>query len=306
MTGIALAAEPVKIELYTLPTITLSDEQFLTGAKDGGPAVIAAELRIPRPGTDRLPAMVIVHGSGGIMGNEERWSRELNDRGIATLLLDGFTPRGIVNVTTDQSQLGNLTMINDAFRALELLAKHPRIDAHRIGIMGGSRGGRVALYASLKRFQRMYGPAGLEFAAYVAFYTPCYAKYIDDEDVSDHPIRLFHGAADDYVPVAPCKAYVERLRQRGKDAELTEYSGAYHLFDNPVYPLVRRPDAQTARRCTLAEKEPGRVINVESDQPFTWDDPCVERGVMVGYNSDAHAKAIAAVDDLLKKLFEPR
>jgi hypothetical protein len=61
--------------------------------------------------------------------------------------------------------------------ALELLAKHPRIDARRIGIIGGSRGGVVALYASLKRFQRMYAPPA-QFAVYVALYPPCYVTYL--------------------------------------------------------------------------------------------------------------------------------
>jgi dienelactone hydrolase len=297
-------AESAKVELHTLSTVTLSDEQFLTGARAGRPAVIAAELRLPRLGTAKLPAMVIVHGSGGIMGNEDRWTRELNDRGVATLLLDGFTPRGIVATGTDQAQLGSLTMINDAYRALELLAKHPRIDASRIGIMGGSRGGRVALYSSLKRFQRMHGPSDLGFATHLAFYTPCWVKYIDDEDVSDRPIRLFHGADDDYTPVAPCRSYVERLRRRDKDVQLIEYPGAYHLFDNPVLPLVRMAGPQTPRRCVVEEMEVGQVINTESGKPFTWDDRCVERGVMVGYNAHAHAEAIRAVDGLLRAVFK--
>ena len=49
--------------------------------------------------------------------------------------------------------------------------------------------------------------------------------FIGDDDVADSPIRIFHGAADDYVPVAPCRAYVERLRQHGKDAALLFTSG---------------------------------------------------------------------------------
>lgn len=298
------SAESAKVELHTLPTVTLSDEQFLTGAKDGTPAVIGAELRLPRLGTDRLPAMVIVHGSGGILGNEDRWSRELNDIGIATLMLDGFTGRGITDTAFNQSQFGSLTMINDAYRALELLAKHPRIDAGRVGIMGGSRGGRVALYASLKRFQRMHASPGPGFAIHLAFYAPCYQRYIDDEDVGDRPIRLFHGSADDYTPAAPCRSYVERLRRRGKDVQLFEYAGAHHLFDNPVFPLVHNTDAQTARRCTLEEKQLGQIMNTEDGKPFTWSDRCVERGVMVGYNAQAHAEAIKAVDHLLKTLFK--
>jgi hypothetical protein len=36
--------------------------------------------------------------------------------GIATFNLDAFTGRGIIDTGTDQERLGNLTMINDAYR----------------------------------------------------------------------------------------------------------------------------------------------------------------------------------------------
>ena len=304
VTTSVLAAESAKIELYTIPTVTMTDEEFLSGKRNGAPTVIAAELRLPRLGTDRLPAVVIVHGSGGIMGNEDRWAHELNDLGVAALTVDGFTPRGIINTAADQSQLGTLTMINDAYRALDILAKHPRIDSSRIGIMGGSRGGRIALYASLKRFQRMYGTRGLEFAVYMPFYAPCYTKYIDDEDVSDRPIRMFHGADDDYVPAAPCRDYTDRLRRAGKDVSFTAYPGAYHLFDNPVFPLMRLPQPQTARKCVTEEKPLGQIVSISTGKVFTFDDPCVERGVTVGYNASAHAESITAVKAILKEAFK--
>ena len=301
--------EAARVELHVLETMTLTDEEFLTGGRNGTPARISAELRLPRadslPRTDadRQPAMVLMHGSGGIQANEDHWARELNEIGVATLTVDSFTGRGILYTAADQSQLGNLANIIDAYRALELLAKSPFIARDRIGIMGFSRGGRAALYASLKRFQRLHGPSGLEFATYIPFYSACYTKYVDDEVVNDKPIRLFHGSADDYAPVARCRAYVERLRRAGKNVELTEYADAHHSFDNPLSRL-RRSNFQTARRCTLEERPLGRIISVPDGAPFTWSHPCVERGVIVGFNAHAQGEATKAVAALLKSVFK--
>ena len=161
--------------------------------------------------------------------------------------------------------------------------------------MGFSRGGQATLYASLKRFERMHGVEGVAFAAYVPFYAPCFTTYIGDEDVSDKPIRLFHGAADDYVPVAPCRPYVERLRKAGKDVTLTEYPDAHHAFDNPFLKVGTAPQSQTTRRCTMVEEPVGTIINAATKQPFTMEDPCVERGPTVGYNAAATAAATQAV-----------
>ncbi len=300
-------AEAAKIEVYSFQTMTLTDEQFLTGAKMSPPVTISGFLRIPPPwgGTDRLPAVIIVNGSGGIMANEDVWSRELNKLGIATFVLDSFTGRGISDTAGDQAQVGILTGIIDAYRALELLSKHPRIDSARIALMGGSRGGRIALYASLRRFQRMYAPQGIEFAAYIPFYAPCYMTFIGDEDVSNVPIRLFHGAADDWVPVSACRAYVQRLRRAGKDVQLTEYPGANHAFDNPNFiTATPAPQGQTMRHCTLEEKPLGTIIVQGTERLFTFSDPCVERGVTIGYSAQAHSEATRAVGEFLRTTFK--
>ena len=216
-------AQVARLEIHSFQSMTLTDQEFLTGRKEGKPITIAGELRLPRLGNDRLPAVVLLHGSGGVGGNVLDWEQYLNAMGVATFVLDSFTGRGIVNTLNDQSQLGRTPMIVDAYRALVVLARHPRIDPTRIALMGFSSGGQAALYASLKRFQRLHGPVGQEFAAYIVFYPVCNIAFRDDEDVADKPIRIFHGSADDFVPVAPCRAYVERLQAKGKDVQLTEY-----------------------------------------------------------------------------------
>jgi dienelactone hydrolase len=191
-------------------------------------------------------------------------------------------------------------MTVDAYRALELLAKHPRIDPDRIALMGFSRGGQATLCASLKRFQQMHGPTGLGFAAYIPFYRSCGTAYLNDEDVADRPIRIFHGADDDYVPVGPCRTYVGRLRKAGKDVQLTEYPEALHVFD---WPALKSPvtlaQAQTGRHCRTEETANGVIVNSETKQPFTNMDPCVERGATIAYNTQAHVAAQQAVRDLV-------
>jgi len=299
------AAQVVRIEVHTLKTMTLTDEQFLTGVKEGKPDVIAGELRIPRPGTDRLPAIVLVHGSGGVGGHVHVWSQELNKMGVATFLLDGFTGRGIMDTIANQEQLSRLTMINDTYRVLELLARHPRIDPSRIAIMGFPRGGQVALYSSLRRFQRMHGPSNVEFTAYLAFYPTCNATFIDDGEVSDRPIRVFHGTADDYVPIGPCQEYVKGLQKAGKDVQLMEYPDAHHMFDATVITApLRLPQAQTVRNCRMEENPIGRLINKETKQPFSYNDPCVARGATVAGNSQAYGEALKAVKECLAVTFK--
>ncbi|MFZ0028417.1 MAG: dienelactone hydrolase family protein, partial [Pseudolabrys sp.] len=205
-----------RVELHPISSLTVSDQQFLTGDANGKQVTVTGEFRIAQ-GSGRLPVVVLIHGSGGMGPNIEYWAREFNAMGISTFALDGFTGRGLTSVNTDQALLGRLNFILDAYRALDILARHPRVDPSRIALMGFSRGGQAALFASLNRFHQMWNKSGTDFAAYIPFYPDCMTTYISDTDVADKPIRIFHGTPDDYNPVAPCKVFVERLRAAGRD-----------------------------------------------------------------------------------------
>jgi dienelactone hydrolase len=194
----------------------------------------------------------------------------------------------------------------DAYRALDVLAKHPRVDPSRIVLMGFSRGGQATLYASLKRFHQTWNKSGVDFAAYIPFYPDCMTTYLSDTDVVDRPIRIFHGSADDYNPVAPCKAYVERLRSARHDVQLNEYANAQHSFDNPLNPPTPTvgKDSQTVRRCTIREEAMGKLINAATRQPFTYKDSCVERNPHVGYDASATQAARQSVRSFLRMVFK--
>jgi dienelactone hydrolase len=262
--------------------------------------VIWGDLELPPGQAGRIPAVVVVHGSGGISPREDRWADELRQAGAATFVLDSFTGRGITFTAMDQSQLNSLAMLGDAYRALGLLATHPRIDPARIAVMGFSKGSVAALYSAMTRFQRLHGPAGARFSHHIAFYPPCFTTYIGEEAVTDRPIRLFMGTADVLAPVARCRPYVERLQRAGADAQLTEYAGAHHQFDLPSdAPPRQNPREQNVSRCFWEERPEGHVVNRDSGQRFSLDDPCVFRGGTFGSDPAAYRAARDAVKALL-------
>jgi dienelactone hydrolase len=308
--GAVIAAMPeqagaqMRVEVRAFETVTLSTQQFLTGDKNGKPAMLAGELRIPKPGTDRLPAVILIHGSGGAGSLHERWVQELTGTGAATFLVDSFSGRGIVSTVNDQSQLDHLAMMVDAYRALAALAEHPRIDPNRIVVMGFSKGAVAAVYSSNQRFRTLYGPANVEFAAHIGLYTPCNVSYRDDTKVTGKPIRLFHGIADDWVSIEPCRRYVARLKAAGADAVLTEYPGAYHAYDAFfLKEPAKYPQAQTTRHCLLAEGEAGTLVNTKTGARYDLNaDPCVERGTTVAYDEAATVGSTKAVKELLSTL----
>lgn len=292
-----------RIEVLPIRSETVSTQQFLAGAH-GSDVLLAGELRLPVGSAGKVPAVILVHGSGGVGPNVDQWAGDLNAIGVAAFILDSFGGRGITSTVADQSQLAHVAMMVDAWRALDVLSRHARIDPARIAIMGFSKGAVAAVYSSSERFRRAYGPKEVQFAAHIGLYTPCYVAYRDEEKVTGKPIRLYHGVADDWVPVAPCRGYVGRLKAAGADIVLTEYAGAYHSYDTFRTASTRVPQAKTARRCAFHESARAELLN-EGGQPSSTDtDPCIETGTTLEYNAAAHEATIKAVQQFLKETFK--
>jgi dienelactone hydrolase len=295
-----------RVEIHAIPSLTISDQQFLTGDANGKPVTVAGEFRIAQ-GAGRLPVVVLMHGSGGVGANIEPWVHQFNTMGISTFVIDGFTGRGLTTVSTNQVLLGRLNFIIDIYRALDILARHPRVDPDRIVLMGFSRGGQAALFASLDRFNKLWNKSGVQFAGYIPFYPDCSTRYATDTEVAARPIRIFHGTPDDYNPVASCKAYVRRLQDARRDVVLTEYPDSQHGFDAGllgVSTVAVSANAQTARNCHIREGEGGVLMNVDTQAPFSYQDACIELNPHVGGNPATAEAARKAVSEFLQALFK--
>ncbi len=295
-----------RVEIYAIPSLTISDQQFLSGDSNGKQVTVAGEFRVAQ-GSGKLPVVVLMHGSSGVGSSMEAWVHQFNAMGISTFVIDGFSGRGLTAVGPNQALLGRLNFIVDIYHSLEILAKHPRVDPDRIALMGFSRGGQAALYASLERFHKLWNKSGLQFAGYIPFYPDCSTSYATDTEVASRPIRIYHGTPDDYNPVASCKAYLARLLEAKRDVVITEYPDSPHGFDSGLLGLsttVVSANAQTARNCHLREGEGGILMNADTKAPFSYKDTCIELNPHVGGNPATAMEARKAVSDFLQALFK--
>ncbi len=82
-----------RTEIYAIPSLTISDQQFLTGDANGKPVTVAGRFRIAQGG-GKLPAVVLMHGSSGVGAGMDPWVRHFNTMGISTFVIDGFRASG--------------------------------------------------------------------------------------------------------------------------------------------------------------------------------------------------------------------
>jgi len=266
--------EGKKIEFQSIPVITVKD--FLNGKVPEKTQTVWGTLNFPANAPDKnVPVVVVLHGMGGIHDSAEYWLSALNSMGLATFMVDSNWPRRKCKkifkkaIPTCSDVHKGITRIVDARRALELLSKHPRIDPARIGCLGSSLGGIGCLYQSVKRFQKMWGAPGLEFAASVPMYPVCNFKYEEDDVMSDEPIRIHIGDLDQYGSAESCIKYVERLRLKGKDITVTVYPDVHHSFVTKIIgpngPMtMMKQKGRFFAQCNFEENTDSSLMNEEN------------------------------------------
>ena len=243
-----------------------------------------------RPTTDketRVPAVVLAHGCSGMLDDKGRiragitqWAEHFTAKGWIVLAVDSFNPRGHREVCTQSSRpiLESRERPRDAYGALQYLATLPVIDPEKIFLMGFSNGATGALYAVEKRGKplALADAANVKFRAAMAFYPGCSAAN-KARLLPAIPLAIFIGADDDWTPARPCIELVQAAKNRGSDAVIFQYSGAYHGFDVPGSKVRVRKDVRMSNRPGLAA------------------------GVHVGGNETARLAAIVDVDVYLAR-----
>ncbi len=176
-------------------------------------------------GEGPFPAIILMHGCGGMGQWNGIWSRRLVDWGYVVLVMDSFGPRGIEHgVCFSADHLaGPFSRALDAHGARSFLATLPFVAPRRIGVMGMSHGGMSVLQAIDRSITARID--GEPFRAAVALYPSC-----DPNTQPNAPILILIGELDNWTDPKSCERYLAKLG-RDHDVTLKVYPGAYHAFD---------------------------------------------------------------------------
>ena len=98
------------------------------------------------PPSDRRAAFLVLHGFGSNCESQSviQPTRVLSEFGYVTLRFD---MRGCGKSEGEFGRVICLEQVEDLGNALDFLARHPAVDPDRIGVIGSSFGGAVAVYA---------------------------------------------------------------------------------------------------------------------------------------------------------------
>ncbi|WP_215402572.1 dienelactone hydrolase family protein [Vibrio gigantis] len=198
------------------------------------PLTIAGRLSKPNDVDGLLPAVIIVHGSGGVDERGTIYSKALNSIGFATLEIDMWSARGLEGGLSRPKHVNET--LPDIEAAVTYLKSRKDIDEHKLGLIGFSWGGVVAMLTS--RPDKIP-----EIKALVANYPVCWAYNkvpgYSFQNVAEHKRLMIVSAQDDkYDGPKDCKNLISQLPEHSKaNVTLKSLANATHAFELP------RPDS---------------------------------------------------------------
>ena len=198
-----------------------------------------------RPGSaGPNPALIALHGAGGIFPYQLWWARELSKNGFVILFIDHYCTRGHLcehasddndsrrgAIMRDWQQVSLRQRVIDATAGYIWLSNKNYVKKDRIGLIGWSWGGSSAIFAQ-KLSRRISLPNG-GFKATIAFYPNL--KYVLDKPQwertgpIEQPLLILYGKSD----ILESKEAYKKLQSSGFPApmKILAFDGAYRKFD---------------------------------------------------------------------------
>ena len=260
---VSALAQPTPEKLVIKSHTPQDFADIISGRYRQMPVDIHGFLAIPA-GSGKFPAVVIGPGSGGYKPwMQDMVARRLNDAGIATLVLDSFTGRGVTETATNQGNVPTAAGVIDGFAALKALASRSEIDVNRLGITGFSRGGTVAMFTNEKKLMQAMELQGLQYAAHLPMYPACSTTF-DKPDPTTAPMWILMGEKDDYTPASQCLPFIERLRTAGSNVKSKIFPDAHHGWVSDARQVTYQPRVQVFSKCDGRIDDTGVIRELSS------------------------------------------
>ncbi len=215
-----------------------SSDPFTPAAIRGArPRSVKALLFLPpnTPPDRTTPAVVLLHGSAGMIYERAKYGPSLAAMGVAVLLIETYASRPDLGTSFIQRVL-NITetmFVADAYAALRYLATRPEIDTSRVALAGFSYGGMATTYAMYAQIADALLPRGPRFVGHAAFYAPCIARF-EDSRTTGAPMLMLYGALDELVRSERCAQIAQDLRSGGSEVQIIVYPTAVHQWDGSM------------------------------------------------------------------------
>ena len=215
----------------------------IKGMPQGDGADLEARLYKPE-GKGPFPALIALHGAGGIFPYQLWWAKEISKKGFVVLFLDSYCTRVhlCVHDTDDNDprrkkimqkwqQVSPRQRVMDAVAGYKFLSNQTNVKVDAIGLIGWSWGGSSALFA-LKVARRMNLPSG-GFKGAIAFYPNL--KHLKQSPQwgrtgpIGQPTLILYGKDDVLESV---ESYNELKAEENESLiRVVDYSGATRKFD---------------------------------------------------------------------------
>jgi dienelactone hydrolase len=204
--------------------------------------VLHAQLYKPE-GNGPFPAVIALHGCGGLAGHSEPvlphyrdWAAQLLKSGRAVLLPDSYGSRelGPQCRVKERHVLARRERVEDIAAARQWLMQQSWAAHNRISLMGWANGASALLWAVRPQLQS-HGTEP-DFRSAIAFYPDCRvsARLAWSARV---PTLVLIGAKDDVSSPPACRQMIEGARGRSALVHIVVYPSAYHDFDRANFPL---------------------------------------------------------------------
>lgn len=263
--------DPETVQGVRQETVTFrSSDPFVPAAIGRAPSrVVSGLLFLPAHAAPdhTIPAVVMLHGSAGLIRDRAKYGPQLASMGVAVLLVQTYDSRRDLGTGFIERVL-NITetmFVADADAALRYLTTRPEIDPRRVVLAGFSYGGMATEYAMYAQMANALAPNGPRFAGHVAFYAPCVARFADSR-TTGAPLLMLYGAEDELIRPDRCAQIADDLRAGGSEVDIIAYPGAVHQWDGG---MPRQLIGRQLAGCRFRVERDGTVRDENTHLPMS-------------------------------------